>query len=113
MQRPAHFATRALPIEFFGFLQGIRIHGDRSVQLVVVQGNACEVLLHQIPRCGAPFLHCLLHFRNGGFDHRKGSLLRACNENNRREQERRNDGVLLHLHAEVVYTVRDDTFPRR
>ena len=64
VQRPASPRLGALPVEAFGFRQRVRVHGDRRVQEVFVQGDPHQVLLYEIARGQAAFLHGRLQFRN-------------------------------------------------
>ena len=47
VERTADFSLRAFAIELVGFLEGVRINGDRGVQDVIVDRDADQVLSHQ------------------------------------------------------------------
>ncbi len=59
----------ALAIERVGLFERVGIHGDRGVQLVLVEGDAREILRHQFARGDALLLQGGAHLGDAGFHH--------------------------------------------
>jgi hypothetical protein len=74
VKRAAHFAARALAIEFLGLLQRIAIYGDDPIQVPVVQSDSRQILKYEIARCNAPLLHLGLHLGDAGLNDAKRRL---------------------------------------
>ena len=68
VQRTAQLALRALAIERVGFLERLRIHGQRRVQPVFVGRKPNQVLLDQLPRRDLSLGHRRLHLRDRRLD---------------------------------------------
>ena len=68
MQRTAHLARPALAVEGVGLVEGARIDRDRGVDPVFVEGDAQQVLRHQLARGDPPGGHRRLHLRNRRLD---------------------------------------------
>ena len=61
-------ALSAFAIALIGFAQRVRIDCDDRVELLVVEGDPCQVLLNQFARRGIAILHGPLHISDTGFD---------------------------------------------
>jgi hypothetical protein len=57
-------ALRALAIPFGGFLERIAIHSEGGMQLILIDGNAREVLRDEFPRSDLTLLHGGAHVGN-------------------------------------------------
>ena len=76
VQRTANLSLRALAIALVGDLERLRVDRDRRVQRVLVQRDAHQILLDDLPRRDAAGLHRGLHLGNRRFDDGEG-LVRA------------------------------------